>query len=188
MGYGDAILLPYLPIGDWKLKVIGKSSLNSSNIIWNIIIIYLEKKSRTSYFFPIMGWILATLSYINLNCESPHLQTQLKMIPVLRAFDPSLILPFQLSSSSVHLTGFSFYKFFGFLAIFIMLSPNKNNVARKIGNNVLSAFTRQKKTTTTAGRSFIEWTIWKYFYFYITVTGGFCTGFINGKLRCHFTL
>ena len=45
-----------------------------------------------------------------------------KTVPVL----PSLIFPFHLLPSPVHPTGFSFRFFHGFLAIFILLSSNRN--------------------------------------------------------------
>ena len=74
--------------------------------------------------------ILYTRYLINGACESQlhkgHLTSKLNYntVPVL----PSLIYPFHLSPSPVHPTG-SFFCFFpGFLAIFISLSWNNNNI------------------------------------------------------------
>ena len=49
-----------------------------------------------------------------------------KTVPVLPSLDPSLMYPFHLLPSPVHPTGFLFYIFPGFLAIFILLSSNNN--------------------------------------------------------------
>ena len=51
-----------------------------------------------------------------------------KTVPVLPSVNPSLIFPFHLLPSLVHPIGFSFYSFPGFLAIFILLSSNNNNI------------------------------------------------------------
>ena len=85
-------------------------------------------------------------------CESV---LNFKTVPVLPSLNPSLapfcvimrtctgaanqtnkpfsfIFPFQLLPSPVHPIGFSFYFFPGFLAIFILLSLNNNNMHNKV--------------------------------------------------------
>ena len=49
-----------------------------------------------------------------------------KTFPVLLFLSPSPIFPFHLLPFPVHPTGFSFYIFPGFLAMFILLSSNNN--------------------------------------------------------------
>ena len=62
--------------------------------------------------------------YVKSN-DKGHLTSKFnsKTVPVL----PSLILPFHLSPSAMHPTGFPFCFFPDFLAIFILLSSNSNN-------------------------------------------------------------
>ena len=57
---------------------------------------------------------------------SPHLQTQLQVVPVLSSLYPSLI-SFSSLTFPAHPTGFSICFFPGFLAIFTLLSSNNNN-------------------------------------------------------------
>ena len=49
-----------------------------------------------------------------------------KTVPVLPSLDPSRIFHFRLLPSPVHLTGFFFCFFPGFLTIFVLLSLNNN--------------------------------------------------------------
>ena len=87
----------------------------------------------------------------NKNCEYDHISSHLKgiwnlfplsafprfrkpvsklnprTVLVLLSPDPSLAFPFHFLLSPVHPTGFSFYFFPGFLAIFTLLSSNNNN-------------------------------------------------------------
>ena len=55
-----------------------------------------------------------------------HLTSKLSSKAVLVL--PSLIFPFHLLASPVLPTGFSFYIFSGFLAMFILFSFNNNNI------------------------------------------------------------
>ena len=58
--------------------------------------------------------------------ESPHLQSHIQVVPILSSLYPSRIFPFL--PSPVHLTRVSFYFFPSFLAIFILMSSNNNNI------------------------------------------------------------
>ena len=86
-------------------------------------------RSSVKKFVPVSKTFF--FSSVNKVSKSPvtHFQTQLQDgSRVLCFLEPSLIFPFHLSPSPVHLTEFSFYIFLGFLAIFPMLSSNSNNI------------------------------------------------------------